>query len=40
MRQLNEHVLFHVAQELFTGSDTFALTRGLNVSLAIQEDMV
>jgi hypothetical protein len=32
-------VLFHVAQELFTGSDTFALTRGLNLSLAmIQKD--
>ena len=32
-------MLFHVAQELFTGSDTFALTRGLNLSLAmIQKD--
>jgi transcriptional regulator GlxA family with amidase domain len=32
-------VLFHVAQELFTGSDTFALTRGLNLWLAmIQKD--
>jgi hypothetical protein len=33
------HVLFHVAQELFAGSDTFALTSGLNFSLAmLQED--
>ena len=39
IRRLNEHVLFHVAQELSTGSDIFALTCGLNLSLPmIQKD--